>query len=128
MFKFRSSKMFVAVLMVLVFVTAAFAFAATNTVPGTYAGEGAATISGYDLTVADNVKYNLNATTASNIDSVTFTPDHNATTVSIRLDSTASGVFYACTVSGGTNVTCDTTVGTQATVAAADELRVIASE
>lgn len=125
MFKFRSSKMFVIVLVVLVFATAAFAFAATNTVPGTYAGEGAATISGYDLTVANNVKYNLNSTTASNIDSVTFTLDHNATSVSIRLDKTTPGPFYSCTISGGVNVTC-LTAG--ATVSSSDELRVIASE
>jgi hypothetical protein len=122
MFKFRSSKMFIAVLMVLVFVTTAFAFAATNTVVDTYAGEGAGTVSGYDVT---SVKYNLNATTASNIDSVTFTLDNPATTVSIRLDKTTPGApFYSCSVSG-VNVTC-LTAG--ATVASSDELRVIASE
>jgi hypothetical protein len=123
MFKFRSSKMFIAVLMVLVFVTTAFAFAATNTVVDTYAGEGAGTVSGYDVT---SVKYNLNATTASNIDSVTFTLDHVATSVSIRLVTT--GDFYTCTNAGGNNWSCDTTSPSQATVAAADELRVIASE
>lgn len=119
MFNFRSSKMFVAVLMVLVFATAAFAFAATNTVPATYAGEGASTTSGYVVT---NVVYNLNATTASNIDSVTFTLDAAASTVKVRLITTGS--YYACTNSG-LNWTC-LTAGV--TVAAADELRVIASE
>lgn len=122
MFNFRSSKMFVVVLMALVFATAAFAFAATNTVPGTYAGEGAGTVSGYTVT---NVVYNLNAATASNIDSVTFTLNAAASTVKVRLDTTGS--YYSCTNTSGNNWSCATTAP-QATVAAADELRVIASE
>jgi len=122
MFNFRSSKMFVAVLMVLVFATAAFAFAATNTVPATYAGEGASTTSGYVVT---NVVYNLNAATASNIDSVTLTLDAPASTVMVRL--VTAGSYYSCTNTSGTNWSCATTAP-QATVAAADELRVIASE
>ena len=122
MFKFRSSKMFLIVLIVLVFATSAFAFAATNTVPATYAGEGASTTSGYTVT---NVAYNLNATTASNIDSVAFTLNAAATTVKVRLVTTGS--YYSCTNTSGNNWNCATTAP-QATVAAADELRVVASE
>ncbi|MEW6285043.1 MAG: hypothetical protein AB1509_02345 [Chloroflexota bacterium] len=122
MFNRRSSKMFVVVLLALVFATAAFAFAATNTVPGTYAGEGAGTVSGYTVT---NVVYNLNATNASNIDSVSFTLNAPASIVKVRLVTTGS--FYTCTNTSGFNWTCNTT-SPQATVAAADELRVIASE
>ncbi|MCC7118430.1 MAG: hypothetical protein IT310_07900 [Anaerolineales bacterium] len=121
MFKFRSSKMFV-VLMVLVFATAAFAFAATNTVPASYAGEGASATSGYNVT---NVVYNLNATTASNIDSVTFTLNAAASNVKIRLVTTGS--YYACTNTSGFNWSCATTAP-QVTVSAADELRVIATQ
>ena len=122
MFNFRSSKMFVAVLIVLVLATSAFAFAATNTVPATYAGEGASTTSGYTVT---NVAYNLNATTASNIDSVAFTLNAAATTVKVRLVTTGS--YYSCTNTSGNNWNCATTAP-QVTVAAADELRVVASE
>jgi len=122
MFNFRSSKMFVVVLMVLVFATAAFAFAATNTVPASYAGEGASVTSGYTVT---NVVYNLNGATASNIDSVTFTLNAAATTVKIRLVTTGS--YYSCTNPSGNNWSCATTAP-QATVTAADELRVIASQ
>ncbi|NWG35169.1 MAG: hypothetical protein HXY42_12055 [Chloroflexi bacterium] len=122
MFNRSSSKMFVVVLLALVFATAAFAFAATNTVPGTYAGEGAGTVSGYTVT---NVVYNLNATNASNIDSVSFTLNAAASTVKVRLVTTGS--FYNCTNTSGFNWNCNTT-SPQATVAAADELRVIASE
>ena len=122
MFKFRSSKMFFIVLIVLVFATSAFAFAATNTVPATYAGEGASTTSGYTVT---NVAYNLNAATASNIDSVAFTLNAAATTVKVRLVTTGS--YYSCTNTSGNNWNCATTAP-QVTVAAADELRVVASE
>jgi len=122
MFNFRSSKMFVVVLVVLVFATAAFAFAATNTVPAGYAGEGASVTSGYTVT---NVAYTLNGTTPSNIDSVAFTLNAAAGTVKIRLVTTGS--YYACTNPSGNNWTCDTT-SPQATVSAADELRVVATQ
>lgn len=123
MFKFRSSKMFVAVLMVLVFATTAFAFAASNTMPAaTRAGEGTTTTSGYTVS---NVAYNLNATTASNIDSVTFDLNATAGTVKISLDG---ATYYACSNTGGFSWSCNTTVGTQATVAGASELTVVAVE
>lgn len=122
MFNFRSSKMFFVVLMVLVFATAAFAFAATNTVPASYAGEGASVTSGYTVT---NVVYNLNGTTPSNIDSVAFTLNAAASIVKIRLVTTGS--YYSCTNPSGFNWSCNTT-SPQATVAAANELRVIASQ
>ena len=118
---FRSSKIFVLVLIVLVFATAAFAFAASNTMPpATYAGEGASTTSGYTVS---NVVYNLNATTPSNIDSVTFTFNAAAGTVKIRLVTTGS--YYACTNPSGFNWSCTTAGGT---VAAADEFRVVATQ
>ena len=122
MFQFRSSKMFVVVLMVLVFATAAFAFAASNTVPASYAGEGASVTSGYTVT---NVAYNLNGTTPSNIDSVTFTLNASAATVKVRLVTTGS--YYSCTNPSGNNWSC-TTTSPQATVAAADEFRVVATQ
>lgn len=122
MFNLRSSKMFVSVLMVLVFATAAFAFAATNTVPASYAGEGASTTSGYTVS---NVVYNLNATTPSNIDSVAFTLNAAAGTAKIRVVTTGS--YYSCTNPSGFNWTCNTT-SPQTTVSAADELRVVATQ
>jgi archaellin len=119
MFKFRSSKMFVAVLMVLVLATTAFAFAASNTMPAsTYAGEGATVTSGYTVS---NVAYNLNATTPSNIDSVSFDLNAAAGTVKVSL----SGTFYNCTNGVGFSWSC---TSTGETVAGATELRVVATE
>jgi hypothetical protein len=118
---FRSSKFFI-VLFVLIFATVAFAFAATNTVPASYAGEGAEDISGYTVTVVD---YNLNAGNPSNIDSVDITLNAAATTVKIGVVN--GGTIYDCS-GAGVNWNCDTTVGVQATVSAANRLRVIATD
>jgi len=118
---FRSSKLFFVVLVVLVFATAAFSFAASNNMPAsTYAGEGSSVTSGYTVS---SVVYNLNTTAPSNIDSVTFSLDAAATNVKIRLVTTGS--YYSCTNPSGFNWNC-TTAGS--TVAAADEFRVVASQ
>jgi len=123
---FRSSKIFV-VLLVLIFATAAFAFAATNTMPiVTSAGEGSQTISGYEV---DNVDYLLStAGNPSVITRVDFALSPNATgvDVQIQLDSTG-GAFYTCTSSDGDNWQCNTT-GTPITVPDADQLRVITAD
>jgi opacity protein-like surface antigen len=118
---FRSSKLFAAVLVVLVFATAAFAFAAANTMPAsTYAGEGSSVTSGYTVSA---VVYNLNTTTPSNIDSVTFSLNAAASNVSVRLVTTGS--YFNCTNTSGFNWSCTTT---GVTVAAANEFRVVASQ
>ena len=97
-----------------------YAFAAANTVPATYAGDGAGTISGYTIT---NVVYHLNGSNPGNIDTVTFTLNAAATSVSIKLVA-AGSTFYTCSVSGGTSVTCNTP---RCDGNSCDELRVIAS-
>ena len=120
---FRSSKLFVVVLVVLVFATSAFAFAAANTMPAsTYAGEGSSVTSGYTVS---NVIYNLNGTTPSNVDSVTFALNAAATNVKIRLVTTGS--YYTCSNTSGFNWSCATTAP-QVTVNAADEFRVVATQ
>lgn len=119
MFFTRAIKVFLIALIAFVFATVATAFAASNTVPDGYAGDGFGTISGYTVS---NVQYNLNGTDPANIDSVEFDLDNAATTVEISL--VTGGSYYSCT-SAGNHWTC-TTSG--ATVAPADQLRVIASE
>jgi hypothetical protein len=100
---------------------AVYAFAASNTVPGTEAGSGSGTISGYTVS---SVAYGLNATTPTNIDSVTFTIAPTAAgTVKIQLAS--GGSWYSCTNTSG-SISCNTT-SPQATVAAATQLTVVAT-
>ena len=98
-----------------------YAFAASNTVPATEAGSGAGAISGYTVS---SVAYGLNATTPTNIDSVTFTiSPTSAGTVKIQLAS--GGSWYSCTNTSG-SVSCNTT-SPQASVAAATQLTVVAT-
>lgn len=116
-------------LLVLVFAAAIYAFAAANTVDVSGAGDGESAISGYNIT---NIKYNLNATTPYNIDSVEFDAvalggQGAPTTVKVELVD-GSGNWYDCTTPGtNEDWECDTTTP-QLTAAAADNLRVIAVE
>jgi hypothetical protein len=102
------------------------AFTESNTVPGATVGEGAGTISGYTIT---SVQYNLNTTTPSNVDSVTFTTSALANTVKIKLVSSGSTWYTCATTNSPTNTTwsCGTT-SPQATATAANELRVVAAQ
>ncbi len=124
MFRSRTRRL-AAVAIIAVVALAGFGFAASNTVPGSKAGDGAGTITGY---VVSTVHYNLNATNPRNIDSVTFALDSAPVAGStIRVKLVAAGAsYYSCT-NAGVNVTCNTT-SPQATVLAADELRVVVAD
>jgi hypothetical protein len=98
-----------------------YAFAASNTVPATRAGDGSGAISGYTIS---SVSYGLNSSSPQNIDSVTFTiSPTTATTVKASLNGGTT--WYTCTNSSG-SVSC-TTTSPQATVAAATTLQVVAT-
>ena len=121
---FKSSSRFMFVMMVVLALSAAvYGFAAANTVPVSKAGDGNAAITGYTVSA---VKYNLNATTPSNIDSVTLTLTAAPTagsTMKIKLVA-AGTTWYTCT-NVTTTLTCTTT---GATVLAADQLDVIIAD
>ena len=96
----------------------AFAFTAANTVPNSRAGSGSSTVSGYTVSA---VAYGLNATTPTNIDSVSFTINPvAASTVKAKL----AGNWYSCTNAAG-SVTC-TTTAPQLTVVSVTDLEVLA--
>ncbi len=120
--KLRSTRFLFVLAVAIVFAVGTYAFTASNTVPATQAGAGSGAISGYTIT---NVAYGLNATTPSNIDTVTFTiAPAAAGTVKIQLLS--GGTWYDCTNTAG-SVSCDTTAGTQATVSPSNNLTVVAT-
>jgi hypothetical protein len=103
---------------------AVYAFAAANTVPATQAGDGSGTISGYTISA---VHYGLNGTDPSKIDSVTFTLSSTpAAGSTMKIQLTAAGSWYSCT-NVAAAVTC-TTTSPQATVLAADNLRVVVAD
>ena len=101
--------------------TGAYAFTATNTVPDSQAGSGSGTISGYTVSA---IAYQLNTTTPSNIDSLTFTLNANATTAKAKVVS-GSTTYTNCSIAGGVNVTCD--FSPDISITTADQLSVIAT-
>lgn len=104
--------------------TGAYAYTASNTVGTTSAGDGSGAISGFVVT---SVKYNLNAATPSNMDSVTFTLDTAPVAGStIKAQLASAGSWYTCS-NVSTAVTC-TVMTPQATVAAATTLRVVVAQ
>jgi hypothetical protein len=115
----------------LVFVGRA-AFAAANTVPASSAGAGSAAVSGFTISAID---YNLNATTPTNVDTVTYvaTADNGSTGTSLTIHTrfVAGGAWYTCTRTGGVapahNISCDTdgTPGPQLTVAPIDTFEAV---
>ena len=124
-----------ALLLPMVLATGAYGLTAANTVPDVDAGDGTDVVTGYAVS---NVDYNLNATNPYNVDTVTFDLTASDGTyeepdiVKVRLDVSAN-VWYSCTAEGTPvgamdDFTCDTTAGTQLTVADTDEFRVVAVE
>ncbi|HUJ56296.1 MAG TPA: hypothetical protein VLW49_09950 [Gaiellaceae bacterium] len=121
----------VAAVTAMVVAGAAYAFTASNTVPSSTAGSGSGTVSGYTVT---NVHYALDATTPSNVDSITFTispavPSTGTGKVVVQATlSTGGPNTYTCsTDTGGTNVTCATT-SPQLTAGTLNGLTVVAAQ
>jgi hypothetical protein len=119
----RNTRILLVVMLVALATAATYAFTASNTVPGSNAGSGSGAISGYTVS---NIHYTANGTTPDNMDSVSFNLDAAANDVKVTVVN--GGTVYDCGASvGGANlVTCDTTVGTQASISAANNLTVVA--
>ena len=93
MFK-RSSRVLLVTLLLFVLAGATYAFAAANTVPDTYAGDGEGGISGYTVS---NITY---TTSGSDVTGVSFSLSANATDVQAAIGDTYPGVtntLYDCT-------------------------------
>jgi hypothetical protein len=121
----KQSKLVLVVLLVMVLSAASYAFAATNTVDDTYAGDGEGAIAGYTVS---GITYVLDTTNPSLIASVKFTLDETAATVKAELSNTAGTTTAwstACTLSGGT-YTCTFSPGFN--VLDAYTLRVVAAQ
>ena len=115
----RNFKILFVLFVIVAISAAAYAFAASNTVPATKAGDGTGAVSGYTVT---SVVYTLNGADPSTLDSVAFDLGAAATQVQVQL--VAAGTWYACTLDTGTVWECDTTGLNVATI---DQLRVVAA-
>jgi len=109
----------------------AYAFTASNTVPTSTAGAGAGAVSGYAVT---NIHYALDATTPTNIDSLTFTitpvvpsTGTGKVTISAALSTGGPTVYTCSTDTTGASVTCATT-SPQLTAALLTGITVIAAQ
>ena len=109
----------------------AYAFTASNTVPSATVGAGTGAVSGYTIT---SIHYSLNATTPTNIDSVSFVispvvPSTSSGKVVISAAlSTGGPNSYTCTTdTTGANVTCATT-SPQLTAALLTGITVVAAQ
>lgn len=118
MFYRRAFKVLLIAIVVFTISTVAYAFAAANTVPDTYAGDGSGAISGYTVS---NIQYNLVVADPSTIDSVDFDLDAAAGQASVSFDNGLT--WTACTNPGGMSWNCDVNV----TVLPAASLRVVAT-
>jgi hypothetical protein len=98
----------------------ALGFAATNTVPGSKAGDGTGAITGYTVS---GIHYVFDANNPAEIDEVHFTLDAAATTVRAAVDGTNSS---SCTNPSGNDWECTMPGGV--TVSGATQLRVVAAD
>jgi hypothetical protein len=100
-----------AALLAAIVATAGFAFTNTNTVAGSYAGDGTGTVSGYSV---DQVSWDLNDADPTLIDDVTFDTNNAANEVRVRIVESTDGTSpwtspADCTEAAGDVWTCDLT-------------------
>jgi hypothetical protein len=96
-----------------------FAFAATNSVTPSKAGDGSGAVSGYTVT---GVSWDLNDTTPQYIDKVTFNLGAAASEVKARVKK-SDGTYYAwvsCSVTTGTTYSCTFAASSVQTVEATE--------
>jgi hypothetical protein len=99
----------------------AYAFTASNTVPGSNAGSGSGAVSGY---VATNLTYTLDGTDPSTIDTLTFTIAPTTTSV-VKVKAGTTGSWKTCSNSSGT-ITCDYSASPISVGAVLDQITVVA--
>jgi hypothetical protein len=122
---------FLVLVLVLIFTATAYGFAAANTVPGSYAGDGSGAVSGYTIS---SIHYTLNSANPGRLDSVSFTTAPAIAApgvVTIQVSQGAATSWHSCTV--GATVSCDLTTdntGAAANVTALgiSNLRVVAAQ
>jgi hypothetical protein len=99
----------------------AYAFTASNTVPGSNAGSGSGVVSGYTAT---NISYTLNAADPTTLDTLTFTIAPITTSV-VKVQAGSTGSWKTCANSSG-SITCDYSAAPISVGAVLDQLTVVA--
>ena len=122
---FKYGKYLIAALVVLAVGLSVYAFAASNTVPDTIAGEGADAITaGY---TASAITYTLGTTDAGTVSGVTFTLTGSPTPDQVKVRLVTTGTWSnACTITGAGPVSVTCTWAAAVNVEDIDEFRVVA--
>lgn len=111
------------IVLILIIAATVYGFAASNTVPGSYAGDGENSVSGYNVT---NLAYSIYTDSdPTDIDGLSFTLDANAGTVYVSFDGGTSWVD--CSPGApSTSITCSGLA--QSVLGATGPLRIIATD
>jgi hypothetical protein len=118
---------FAMLVLILIFASSAYAFAAANVVPESGAGDGSNTISGYTVS---NVTYALNAANPANIETVSFdlAPTAGAgPATKVKVQLVSGGAWFNCTTPGA-SLDWDCSVAGGVTALAANNLHVVAAQ
>jgi len=125
------ARLVIAAVLAMAIAGGAYAFTAANVVPNTTVGAGSGTVSGFTVSA---LHYELDATTPTNIDSLTFTvspviPSASAGKVIVQATlSTGGPINYTCSTDAtGATVTCATTTP-QLTAALLTGVTVVAAQ
>jgi len=113
--------------MAMLIATAAYGFAAANTVPATNAGDGSGAVSGY---AASNVVYVLESADPTKLDSVTFTltpQNGGATPGTVKVQLINGGTWYTASNTTGNDWIVDPAAGSLS-VSAVDTLHIVAHD
>ncbi len=92
-------RLLVVLAIIAIMATAAYGFAASNTVDPSHAGDGQGTISGYNVS---NIKYTMDTANPADISGVDFTLDQTANSAQVRFGTGAAAPYtwsgtYTCT-------------------------------
>ena len=118
-------RLLIALAIIAILATAAYGFAAANTVQKSRAGDGSGDISGYTVT---NISYQLDSADPTLIAGVKFDTNVAATTVKAQL--TTNGAWYSCVDAGaGTSWNCAApNAASETSALSANSLRVVAAQ
>ncbi len=125
-------RLLVVLAIIAIMATAAYGFAASNTVNPSHAGDGSGAISGYTVS---KVHYTMDTINPANVSGVSFELDQPANTAQVRF-GTGAGPFtwsgtYSCnpvTAAPDTQWTCPVNVNDHITVASITQLDVAAAD
>lgn len=129
--RFLNVRTTLAAIALLFVLSIAYAFAATNVVPSSGAGDGSGAISGYTVSNVDYLLTDGTNTDPTTIDRVTMTLADTPDTITVgqprevKISLISGGVYFNCTMTGW-NASCPIT--SSVLVSATNELRVIAVE